>query len=105
MAVSKITYKSSPSATPEVWFDVTGATATAADIISPKTAMLANGVVTEGTGSGGDIYDGSYTVDPTFNSQTIPTKDKTMADDISVSAIEVNSVSNPFGGNTVYIGG
>lgn len=51
MAISKITYKSSPSATPETWMDSTGATAEAADIVAPKTAMLADGVVTEGTGT------------------------------------------------------
>lgn len=53
MAISKVVYKSSPSATPVTWMDATTATAAAADIISPKTAMLANGVVTTGTGSGG----------------------------------------------------
>lgn len=53
MAISKIVYKSSPQATGEVWMDATPATAAAADITSPKTAMLANGVVTTGTGSGG----------------------------------------------------
>ena len=55
MAISKIIYKASASATPEVWMDATTATATAGDIISPKTAMLADGVVTQGTGSGGGI--------------------------------------------------
>ena len=53
MAISKITYKASPSATPETWMDATGATAAASDITSPKTAMLADGIVTVGTGSGG----------------------------------------------------
>lgn len=53
MAISKIVYKSSPSATPVVWMDATQATATAADIMAPKTAMLANGVMTTGTGTGG----------------------------------------------------
>lgn len=39
--------------------DATIATATAADIIAPMTAMLADGVVTTGTGSGGsEIPDG-----------------------------------------------
>ena len=52
MAISKITYKASPSATPETWMDATGATAAASDITAPKTAMLADGVVTVGTGSG-----------------------------------------------------
>ena len=53
MAISKVVYKSSSSATPEVWMDSTSATATAADITAPYTAMLANGVVTTGTGTGG----------------------------------------------------
>ena len=35
--------------------DATTATAAAADITAPKTAMLADGVMTEGTGSGGGI--------------------------------------------------
>ena len=49
MAISKIVYKASASATPETWMDATTATAAAADIIAPKTAMLADGVVTTGT--------------------------------------------------------
>lgn len=53
MAISKIIYKANASATPEVWMDSTPATAVAADILAPKTAMLANGVLTTGTGSGG----------------------------------------------------
>lgn len=53
MAISKIVYKSSPSATPVTWMDATTATAAAADITAPKTAMLADGVVTTGTGTGG----------------------------------------------------
>lgn len=53
MAISKVVYKSSASATPVTWMDATPATALAADIMSPKTAMLADGVLTTGTGSGG----------------------------------------------------
>ena len=53
MAISKVVYKSSSSAQGVTWMDATSATAAASDIIAPKTAMLANGVVTEGTGSGG----------------------------------------------------
>lgn len=53
MAISKVIYKSSASAQGVTWMDATPATAVAADIVSPKTAMLANGVVTQGTGSGG----------------------------------------------------
>jgi hypothetical protein len=39
--------------------DATTATASAEDIIAPKTAMLANGIVTTGTGTGGS-GDGGY---------------------------------------------
>lgn len=53
MAISKVIYKSSAQDSGTVWMDATTATATAADIIAPLTAMLANGVVTVGTGSGG----------------------------------------------------
>ena len=55
MAISKILYKASASASAEVWMDATPATASAADITSPKSAMLANGVVTVGSASDGII--------------------------------------------------
>lgn len=45
MAISKVTLNGT------TLMDVTTATAAAADITSPKTAMLANGVVTAGTGT------------------------------------------------------
>lgn len=67
MAISKVVYKASASATPVVWMDATTATAAAADITSPKTAMLANGVVTSGTGTGGGgtliTTEGIYSLD------------------------------------------
>lgn len=47
MAISKVTLNGT------TLMDATTATAAAADITAPKTAMLANGVVTTGTGSGG----------------------------------------------------
>lgn len=53
MAISKIIYKTSPQDAGTVWMDATPATATASDITAPKTAMLADGVLTTGTGSGG----------------------------------------------------
>ena len=62
MAISKVIYKSSASATPVTWMDATPATAAAADIISPKTAMLADGVVTQGTGSGGITPTGNINI-------------------------------------------
>lgn len=58
MPISKIIFKASAQATPETWMDSTPATAAAADILAPKTALLANGVLTTGTGTGGggDTY-------------------------------------------------
>lgn len=58
MPISKIIYKASDQATGEIWMDSTPATAAAADILAPKTALLANGVLTTGTGTGGggDTY-------------------------------------------------
>ena len=62
MAISKVVYKSSASAQGVTWIDATPATAAAADIISPKTAMLADGVVTQGTGSGGGTPSGNINI-------------------------------------------
>ena len=53
MAISKIIYKASAAAIPETWMDSTPATAAAEDITAPKTALLATGILTEGTGTGG----------------------------------------------------
>lgn len=75
MAISKVVYKSSPSATPVTWMDATTATAAAADITAPKTAMLADGVVTTGTGSGGGGLNyevGSFTIDEDIRAGWIP---------------------------------
>lgn len=53
----------------------------------------------------GEVYPGPYTVDPDFVGVTLPTREKNMREDITVNAIEVQRVSNPTGGKTVYIGG
>ena len=49
-------------------------------------------------------YTGDYEIDPTFSSQTLETKDKSMSDDVTIKAIAVQSVTNPSGGNTIFIG-
>lgn len=49
MAVSKVILNG------DTLIDATTATAAASDIIAPKTAMLADGVMTTGTGSGGSV--------------------------------------------------
>ena len=50
-------------------------------------------------------YDGPYLVTPKFEDQTLNTNNKLMFSDVEVEAIYVSSVTNPAGGNTVYIGG
>lgn len=56
-------------------------------------------------GSGGDIYTGEYTVIPKVNDdQILETKEKLMADDVTVFAIPYYETSN-VSGITVYIGG
>lgn len=52
-----------------------------------------------------DVYEGQYTVTPSFEIQTLQTKNKVLTNDIAVNAIEVSRVSNLQGGKTVYIGG
>ena len=49
MAISKVQYKSSPSATPETWMDVTSDSVTAGTLLSGETATQNNGVRTTGT--------------------------------------------------------
>lgn len=49
-------------------------------------------------------YEGEYIVTPKVQQQTMPTKDKTLKDDILVKEIPFFNVSNTSGGDTVYIG-
>ena len=52
---------------------------------------------------GGDSYDGPYDVTPKVTAQTLPTAKKFMQEDVSIRAIPYFDVSNPAGGNTIYI--
>lgn len=49
-------------------------------------------------------YTGDYQVTPTADGTTLPTAQKQMDDDITVHPIPYYCVSNPAGGETVYIG-
>lgn len=53
--------------------------------------------------AGGDPYEGPYDVTPKVTAQTLPTAKKLMREDVSVRAIPYFDVSNPAGGNTIYI--
>lgn len=53
----------------------------------------------------GDIYEGPYTINPAFRRITLSTKNKILTENINVTPIDVQRVSNLSGGKTVYIGG
>ena len=52
---------------------------------------------------GGEPYEGPYDVTPKVTAQTLKTAQKLMREDVSVRAIPYFDVSNPAGGNTIYI--
>ena len=54
---------------------------------------------------GGEKYEGAYKVTPKVTSQSLPTKNKAMTQDIVVEAIPFYVVSNFSGGKTANIGG
>ena len=51
------------------------------------------------------VYTGETTVNPDFIGKVLQTAQKTVISNITVNPIQVESVSNPTGGRTVYIGG
>ena len=52
-----------------------------------------------------DPYQGEYIVNPKFVEQVLPTKYKSMRDNVTVLEIQVEKVTNLGGGYTVTIGG
>ena len=72
---------------------------------SETTTALINKVDEIKTGVDAEQYEGEYQIMPSFEAQSLQTKNKLMTDDVSVSAISVVRMSNPNGGTTVIIGG
>ena len=50
------------------------------------------------------MYEGPYDATPTVDGLTLPTRRRSMSDDVSVEPIPIGSVSNASGGRTVTIG-
>lgn len=73
--------------------------------LTQKTALSVAFDVTIRGGSGGEPYDGPYTVTPDFETQELATKDKILKDNVTVNPIAVARVENPSGGKTIFIGG
>lgn len=62
--------------------------------------------ITVSDGSGGRLptYEGDYSVTPKVSEIVLPTKNKSMTDDVTVFQIPYHEVENPSGGLTVTIG-
>lgn len=73
--------------------------------LTQKAALSVAFDVTIRGGSGGEPYDGPYTVTPDFETQELATKDKLLKDNVTVDPIAVARVENPSGGKTIFIGG
>lgn len=52
-----------------------------------------------------EFFDGPYEVKPTFENQTLKTKNMAMKENVDVKPISVTETPNPSGGYTVIIGG
>lgn len=63
------------------------------------------GIVTKVVEHDLPVYTGEITVDPDFDGTVLMTANKVMNQNITINPIQVESVSNPAGGRTVYIGG
>ncbi len=51
-----------------------------------------------------DPYEGEYVITPKVESQTMPTAQKYMTQDVQIKGIPIFETSNNSGGKTVYIG-
>ena len=51
-----------------------------------------------------EFFDGPYKMKPTFENQTLQTKNMAMKDNVEINPISITKVSNQSGGNTVIIG-
>lgn len=50
------------------------------------------------------MYEGPYDATPTVDGLTLPTRRRSMSEDVSIEPIPIGSVSNDSGGRTVTIG-
>ena len=63
------------------------------------------GIVTKVVEHDLPVYTGDTTVNPDFVGTVLMTAQRVVNQNITVNPIQVESVSNPTGGRTVYIGG
>ena len=84
--------------------DISKDTVTPDKLMKGITAHNRLGQPIVGIATGGDPYEGEYTVVPKTTDQILETEGKTMEDDVTVTAIPYYQTSNPQGGYTVIIG-
>lgn len=72
-------------------------------VIPQETVAVQLDAVTRTSAGDVQVYDGQYEAIPKVTAQTLPTANKLMLEDVSVRAIPYFDVSNPAGGNTIYI--
>ena len=72
-------------------------------VIPQETVTVQLDAVTRTSAGDVPVYDGPYDAIPKVTAQTLPTANKLMLEDVSVRAIPYFDVSNPAGGNTIYI--
>ena len=70
----------------------------------PEVEMTFEMEVNYGTGGRLPDYEGEYSVVPKISSFTLPTKDRSMTDDLTITQVPYEQVENPSGGDTVIIG-
>ena len=72
-------------------------------VIPQETVTVQLDAVTRTSAGDVQVYDGPYEVTPKVTAQTLHTAQKFMREDVYVRAIPYFDVSNPAGGNTIYI--
>ena len=86
-------------------FDIRGGSAVRFDVKGSGSTSFRLDNVKVIVGGGGEAYTGEYTVTPKVYEQTVlPTKAKTMRDDVTVKKIPQYAVSNESGGVTLILG-
>lgn len=65
----------------------------------PLSVSVKSGILT----ASGDVYEGTYVITPTTSEQSMATRHKMMADDVTVHAIPYFETSNDSGGITISI--
>lgn len=66
-------------------------------VVLGEAAVIEKGAV--------DYYEGDYDVTPLITAQTLPTRSKTMRDDVRIDMIPTREIPNAAGGVTFVVGG